>query len=96
MPLIIHRTQYGHARSSRECSPDRRVGAVSPRGRNVPQQREKPQGGGLEVGSGAAYNNIPDSKKASVSQLVRGHTGSVMALAVFEGTQEYATGGYDR
>lgn len=27
---------------------------------------------------------------------MRGHSGSVMALAVFEGMHEYVTGGYDR
>lgn len=36
------------------------------------------------------------SKKASVTRLVQGHSGSVMALAVFEGVPEYVTAGYDR
>lgn len=82
--------------SSRESSSDRRLGAVSPSGRrSIPQQREKPVGGNFGIGSGAVYKNNPASK-ALVTQLVRGHTGSVMALAVFEGMQEYATGGYDR
>lgn len=43
--------------------------------------------GGVSSGRAAAV---------SVSCLVRGHYGSVLALGVFPGTQEYVTAGSDR
>lgn len=74
----------------RETSSDRRVGAVSPRGRSAsPQQQHQSQGSRFD-----GYS--PRSKKPSVRHLVRGHSGSVMALAVFGGVDEYVTAGYDR
>lgn len=65
--------------------------AVSPRGRSQPQQTEH-----AGNGSGFSSNGDKRSKQASVTPLVQGHSGSVMALAVFEGVPEYVTAGYDR
>lgn len=77
-------------RRCRDPSSDRRVGAVSPRGRSVsPQQEHQPQAGSSDRFS-------PRSKKPSVRHLMQGHSGSVSALAVFEGMHEYVTAGYDR
>lgn len=36
------------------------------------------------------------STNMAVTALVRGHYGSVLALAVFEGLNEYVTAGHDR
>lgn len=72
----------------RDASPDERAQSVSPReGRQQPDAED----GGLAY-DGSSSN----SRKAEVTPLVRGHYGSVLALGVFEGLQEYVTAGYDR
>lgn len=75
----------------REPSSDKRVRAVSPRGRGATQQLD-PGGNGDSMGS----NRDEGPEKACVTPLVQGHYGSVMALAVFEGVSEFVTAGYDR
>lgn len=72
----------------RDASPDERAVAVSARG-------GRQQHGGGDAGL-ASDGSSSDSRKAEVTPLVRGHYGSVLALGVFEGLQEYATAGYDR
>ncbi len=69
------------------------MGAVSPRGRHALQPFFPAPSSGFNSFSG--FDNS-SSRAASVRSLVQGHTGSVMALAVFEGMQEYVTAGYDR
>lgn len=76
-------------RRRRETSSDRRVGVVSPRGRSTAQQHRQTKGSNFNSDS-------PKLTKPSMRHLVQGHSGSVMALAVFEGTHEYVTAGYDR
>lgn len=76
-------------RRCREVSSDRRVGSVSPRGRSMSPHQHQAEGGSFS-------SDRLVSVKPSVRHLVQGHSGSVTALAVFEGMHEYVTAGYDR